>query len=128
MNAQCHSLFQQLGIVHQITYSFPPQQNERVERKHVQFLNIARAVHIQASVPIRFWGDHVMMACYLVNLLPSKVLRGQSPCECLHKKPSHLDHLHISRYLCLVTMMNNADKFALRSDAGIFMGYSPTWK
>lgn len=79
LNETCRLLFQNLGVIHQTSCSFTPQQNGRVERKHRQLLNIARALRIQALVPIRYWRYCVLTTCYLDNLLSSRVRNGKSP-------------------------------------------------
>lgn len=102
LNENCRSLFQNLGITHQTSCSFTRQQNERVERKHGQLLNIARVIRIQGSVLNIYRGYYILMTCYLVNLLPSKVLQGKSLHKCLHKKPHSLTHLRIFECICFV--------------------------
>ncbi|XP_074376786.1 uncharacterized protein LOC141718302 [Apium graveolens] len=75
-----------LGIIHQKSYTYTPQQNGVVERKHKNLLNIARALRLQASLPISFWGDYILTAIYLLNRTPIVTLRGLTPYHILFSK------------------------------------------
>nr|GMC46595.1 retrovirus-related Pol polyprotein from transposon TNT 1-94 [Ipomoea batatas] len=101
-----------------------PQQNGRVERKHRHILNVARALRFQASLPIDFWGECVLTACYLINRTPTPLLNGKTPYEALYGEPPHYDHLRVFGSLCYAhNQKSKGDKFASRSRKCIFVGY-----
>ncbi|XP_070039220.1 uncharacterized protein [Nicotiana tomentosiformis] len=85
-NSKCSALFSDLGIIHQSSCPYTPQQNGTVERKHRHILEVARALRIQSSVPIRFWGECIRNAVYLINKLPTAVLKSKSPYEYFMEK------------------------------------------
>lgn len=76
-NNDCRSFFTSLGIVHQSSCPYTPQQNGLVERKHRHILNIARAIEFQASIPDPYWGECVMHAAYLINRIPTPLLANR---------------------------------------------------
>ena len=73
-----------------------PQQKGWVERKHQHIMNVARALRVQGSLSIDFWGDCVLTAGYLINWTPSMILDGKTPYEILYGHP-----LHMSIFGCL---------------------------
>ncbi|XP_019226597.1 PREDICTED: uncharacterized protein LOC109208047 [Nicotiana attenuata] len=54
-NAQCSELLTGLGIIHQSSRPYTPQQNGIVERRHIYILDTARALKFQGAIPIRYW-------------------------------------------------------------------------
>lgn len=128
VNSKCKELLFSLGIEHQSSCPYTPQQNGIVERKHRQILNIARALRFQAMIPLRYWGLCVKAALYLMNRLPSVTLAGHTPYELLfHKKPS-ITHLKVFGCLCYATNLLKRDKFGPRSRSAVLLGFSELQK
>nr|AAT40538.2 Integrase core domain containing protein [Solanum demissum] len=117
-----------LGIVHQKTCAYTPQQNGVAERKHRHLLELARALKFQGHIPITFWGHCVLTSAYIINRLPSIVLQGKSPYEMLFNKKPRLDHLRTLGCLCYASVLPKVDKFASRVVQVIFMGHSSVTK
>uniref|UniRef100_A0A2N9HAF6 Integrase catalytic domain-containing protein n=1 Tax=Fagus sylvatica TaxID=28930 RepID=A0A2N9HAF6_FAGSY len=63
------------GIIHQTSCVRTPQQNGIAERKNGPILAIARALMLQMNVPKLFWADAVLTAAYLLNRMPSRILK-----------------------------------------------------
>ncbi|KAG7536483.1 GAG-pre-integrase domain [Arabidopsis suecica] len=118
------SYFREHGIIHQTSCVGTPQQNGRVERKHRHILNVARALLFQASLPIKFWGEAVLTAAYLINRTPSSLHKGLSPYEILHDSKPNYDQLRVFGSACYVHHLSrDKDKFGERSRLCIFVGY-----
>jgi len=90
-----------------------PQQNGRVERKHQDTLNIARALHFQAGLPLNFLGERVLTTVQLINRTPNSALNGKIPHEILHNQHPSYDHLRVFRCRCFVqNRLKTKNKFA----------------
>ena len=104
------------GIIHQKSCPYTPQQNGVVERKHQHILNVARALMITSSLPLKFWGEAVLTATYLINRIPTPKLENKSPYEMVYiKKPKYEN----TRFFCFLgyvyTSTVNRHKFDHRS-------------
>ena len=73
--------YERNGILLETTCPHTPQQNGVVERKHRHLLETARALRFEAGLPKRFWGEYILTAAYIINRLPSKVIKNKTPYE-----------------------------------------------
>ena len=96
------SYFKDLGIIHQTSCVNTPQQNGRVERKHRHILNVSRALLFQTNLPVKFCGEAVLTAAYLINRTPSSVFNGRSPYEILHGVKPDYKALRVFGSTCYV--------------------------
>ncbi|CAN1826383.1 Retrovirus-related Pol polyprotein from transposon RE1 [Linum perenne] len=114
------------GIYHQTSCVERQQQNGKVERKHQDILNIARALKFQAGLPLSFWGDCVLHSIHILNRLPTAILSNKTPFEALYgTKP---DYSHLKVFGCLVyasSLDRGRTKFHFMARQGIHIGLAP---
>ena len=67
--------------VHQLTAPYNPQQNGVVERKNRTILKMTRCLLHEKYLPKKFWVKTTSRAVYFLNILPTKVLKKQTPFE-----------------------------------------------
>jgi hypothetical protein len=113
----------QKGIIHQTTCVYTPQQNGISERKNHHLLEMTRALIFQTNVPKIYWSDAVLISTYLINRLPSVVLKNKSPLEIIYQRKINVNHLRVFGCTCFVHQ-NKRDKLDYTSIKTIFLGYS----
>ena len=77
--------FASKGVIHQFSCVEMPEQNSVVEKKHQHLLNVARALYFHSWVPIKFWGDCILTAAYLINISPPFFYTPKLPINCCIK-------------------------------------------
>ena len=125
-DGDCREFYRANGMVHQTSCVNRPQQNARVERKHRNILEVARALRLQAGLELKYWGDCVMTAVYIINRLPTQVLDYKVPYEILFKES--VDYGDFKVFGCLsftATSKTTTDKFANKAIPCVFLGYPP---
>lgn len=70
------------GILRQLTIPGTPQQNGVAERRNRTLLDMVRSMMAQTHLPISFWGDALLTAAYVLNLVsstPYELWTGRKP-------------------------------------------------
>lgn len=112
------------GILHEMRYLDTPQQNDMVERKHRNLLNVTRALCFQAGLPIKFFGECVLTITYLINHSSTPLLSGKTPYEFLFNSIPLFSHLKVFGCLCFAANTSGSKtKFDSKTSRYIFLGY-----
>ncbi|XP_070009579.1 uncharacterized protein [Nicotiana sylvestris] len=97
LNSQVVELLRSKGIIDQTSCIYTLKQNGVVKRRHKYILDVARSLRFQAVVPLRFWGECITIAMYIINRLPS------APFEVLLCHAPFLGHMTMFGCLGYVT-------------------------
>ena len=80
------------GILKHYTAPYTPQQNGVVERRNRTVTAMKRSLLKERDVPVKFWGEAVKHAVYILNKLPTRSLSQVTPHEVwFGQKPSVAD-------------------------------------
>ncbi|KAJ4700914.1 Retrovirus-related Pol polyprotein from transposon TNT 1-94 [Melia azedarach] len=122
------------GIIHQKSCWDTPQQNGVAERKNRHLLEVARSLLFISNVPKFFWGEAILTATYLINRLPSRVLKFQTPVTVLKATYPNIriiNSLPPKVFGCSVFVYihnQGQSKLDPRAIKCLFLGYSSTRK
>jgi len=83
----------------------------------------------QSNVPLKFWGECIKTAVFLMNKTPSPILKAKSPFEILYAKlPNYVDFRTFGTLCYASTLISSRHKFSPRTVAAVFLGYSQGYK
>jgi len=118
------------GILHQTSCTYTPQQNGVAERKNRHLIETTRTLLIHGEVLGHFLGDAILSACYLINHMPSSILKNNIhhsilfPHEHLHPLP-----LRVFGSTCFVHNFSlGLDKLSPRSHKCVFLVFTRSQK
>ncbi|KAL4388255.1 hypothetical protein GQ457_09G011180 [Hibiscus cannabinus] len=111
------------GIERYLTAPHSPQKNGVVERRNHTVMAMMRSLLKSTHVPVRFWGEAVRHAVYLLNRLPTKVLRDRTPFEAWMGSKLHLTYLRVFGCVAYVKEHNPyLKKLNYRSSPMVYLG------
>lgn len=102
-NEWCAKRFFDLGIINQSNCIQTPQENEIEKTKHKHLLNVGKVLSFQACLPIKYWGFCILIACYVINLIRTAVVKGHFTYEFLYRKKPSITHLRSFGCECYAT-------------------------
>jgi hypothetical protein len=119
---------QQTGVQRQTTEANSPASNGKAERMNRTVFNMARCMIFNSGLPMRFWGDAVKYAAYVLNRSPSRSNpRHQSPIQMLEGHAPNLTDIVIFGSPCMV-YRDQPRTFKPRAVRGLILGRSEETK
>ena len=114
----------QKGIQYHLTVPHTPEQNPIAERMNRTLLEKARAMIYGAELSKEFWGEAILTATHLVNMIPSEAISSnKTSYELWHKRKPKFNLLKFFGSTAYIHDKNKEAKFDLNSIKGIFVGY-----
>jgi hypothetical protein len=116
----------QLGVKHERSAPYTPQQNGVVERRNQIVMAAARCMLKAKHLPGIFWGEAVNCAVHILNRTICKGSNGKTPYELWTGKAPAVHHLRTFGCIAHVKVTTpNLKKLSDRSKKMIFVGYEP---
>ncbi|GKB45757.1 zinc finger, CCHC-type containing protein [Tanacetum coccineum] len=116
--------FQSVGIIHETTAPYTPQQNGVAERKNRALKEMVNSMLSYSGLSEGFWGEAMLTACYLLNRVPNK-RNKTTPYELWYKKRPNLSYLRV--WGCRAVVRLTDPKRKTLGEKGIdciFVGYA----
>lgn len=80
-NSSFEAYLKEMGIIHQKSNPYTPEQNSLCERQNRSVVEKARCMLYDAELDKKFWAEACHTAVYLHNRTVSSVLEGKTPYE-----------------------------------------------
>nr|GEY33703.1 hypothetical protein [Tanacetum cinerariifolium] len=118
-----------IGITHNTSVPWTPQQNGVVERRNRTLMEAARTMLIFAKALMFLWAEAVATTCYTLNRSLVHTLHRKTYYELLKGKKPKVKYFRVFGSLCYPTNdYDDLGKLKAKADIVIFVGYAPTKK
>ena len=106
MDGTFQSYLDDHDIVHQIGCIDTPHQNGIAKWKNQHLLKVTRSLMFTMNVPKFNWGDVVLIATYLINRMPLRVMNFKSLVELLQGVCSIIVSFEVFGCVCLFDIID----------------------
>ena len=124
-NTNIEEYCEEVGIKHEFTSTYTPQQNGVVERKNQALITLARTMLDEYNTAEKMWAEAIHTACYASNwVFPHKFLE-KTPYELFNGRKPDVSVFRVFGCKCnIYKKHHHLGKFQRRCDIGYLVGYS----
>ncbi len=113
----------ELGITHELSAPYTPQQNGVMERKNRTLVEMARTMLDEYKTPHRFWIDAIDTACHIINRVYLHKFFKKTAYELLTDKKPNVSYFKVFGAKCWIRDPHHNAKFAPKAHQGFMLGY-----
>src|SRR3954462_7293586 len=122
-NSGLDDYLDELGITHELSAPYTPQQNGVVERKNRTLAEMARTMLDEYKTPRRFWVDAIDTACHIINRVYLHKFFKKTAYELLTDKKPSVSYFKVFGAKCWIRDPHHNSKFAPKAHEGFMLGY-----
>jgi transposase InsO family protein len=128
-NTEIKAIFDKLGIKHETSVPYTPQQNGKAERSMRTIVEAARTMLYSKNLSKSLWAEAVNTVVYTLNRTGNSGQEGNTPYELWFNKTPNINHLKIFGSEVYVHIpKEKRRKWDQKGRKGIFVGYSEETK
>ena len=125
VNTNIEAYCDEVGIKHEVSSTYTPQQNGIVERKNRTLITLARTMLDEYNTPESLWAEAINTACYASNRLYIHKFHSKTPYELFNGKKPDVSYFWVFGCKCYIyKKKQHLGKFQRRCDIGFLVGYS----
>jgi hypothetical protein len=129
-NQKMDDYLRRVGIRHELTTVYTPQQNGGAERLNRTLVEKVRCLLRDSGLPEDFWGEAMLTANFLRNYVPTSICGDTVPIELWTGRKPSIRFLRVfgCRVYMRIPKPQWNGKFGPRAIKGILMGYAENHK
>lgn len=94
-NLEVRKLTKSLGVKHEKTVPYSPEQNRAAERENRTIIEAARTLLFAKKLSTKLWTEAVNTAVHVLNKIGPSIVKGIAPYELWHGKPPDISYLRV---------------------------------
>ena len=122
-NSGLDDYLDELGITHELSAPYTPQQNGVVERKNRTLVEMARTMLDEYKTPRHFWIEAIYTACHIINRVYLHKFFKKTAYELLTDKKPNVSYFKVFGAKCWIRDPHHNAKFAPKAHEGFMLGY-----
>src|SRR3954462_6785983 len=122
-NSGVQEFLDEMGITHEFSAPYTPQQNGLVERKNRTLIEMARTMLAEYNTHLKWWAEAINTACHIVNQVYLHKFFKKTSYELMVGKKPNVSYFKVFGTPCWICDPHHQSKFAPKACDGFMLGY-----